>query len=499
LSDAELTDDYRRQDNFRAAFAAAPAPVVTYALIVVNVLIFVAMLVASSSLIQPSNQQMIRWGADFGPLTLNGQWWRMITSCFLHFGFIHIGMNMFILFQVGVLTEKLFGSVRFLVLYILAGIGGSLLSLYSHPSSVSAGASGAVFGVYGGLLAFLLVQRGFVPTKLALGIAKSAGIFIAYNIVYGLSSPGTDIQAHLGGLVSGFLLGCVLARPLSPSGQRIYPVRTVLVILCVTAVGYAAFMHLPRPDEGNSQWLRHMLGDERISLGNNNYVIYTAGTKKSDAQNLADALVKDGFFSKPNEVVLLSKGADGVVISIPTGFSDGGAQASAGLPPWDDPRFLAWAQVTGVLVAPSVGGPPVKIAILSRQGAIKKVVAIDTRQLVVGTADSIWYSGSATPEDAEALGKALQKMKVFGNSGMRVFLSKGSDGTRLSFTVKDGAWDNPKLTTTFITIGAGVANSIGGLPLTVSLMNRDMERKKDMVIVKKLDSTAGYKVLPAGV
>ena len=113
MSEVPLIDEQgQREFAFQEAFRAAPAPVVTYALIAVNALVFLAMLFTSSSFPSLTNPQMLRWGADFGPLTLNGQWWRMLTSCFLHFSFIHIGMNMFILYQVGVLTEKLFGNCR---------------------------------------------------------------------------------------------------------------------------------------------------------------------------------------------------------------------------------------------------------------------------------------------------------------------------------------------------------------------------------------------------
>src|SRR5579859_2122734 len=107
----ETPDEILRAQRFQAGMAAAPTPVVTYALIAVNALIFLAMIFTAPSFLSLTNQQMLKWGADFGPLTLNGEWWRLITSCFLHFNFIHIGMNMFILFQVGVFTEKLFGNV----------------------------------------------------------------------------------------------------------------------------------------------------------------------------------------------------------------------------------------------------------------------------------------------------------------------------------------------------------------------------------------------------
>jgi rhomboid protease GluP len=245
MSDDVLTEgEAWRAQTFFAAMAAAPTPIVTYALIAVNLLIFLVMMFSQASLLMPTPQEAIHWGADFGPLTFNGQWWRIVTCCFVHFGFIHVAMNMFILYQVGIFTEKLFGNVRFLVLYLLAGVGGSLASLSVHPLSASAGASGAVFGVYGALLGFLLVQRGVVPSASAASIAKSAGIFLAINVFYGLKSAGTDMTAHGGGLLTGFVAGCLLARPLFTSGQRLYPKRTLAVALGGIVLACLAFSAL---------------------------------------------------------------------------------------------------------------------------------------------------------------------------------------------------------------------------------------------------------------
>jgi len=369
-----IDEQGQREFAFRAAFAAAPTPVVTYALIAVNVAVFLAMLFTSPSFPSLTNPEMLRWGADFGPLTLNGQWWRMLTSCFLHFNFIHIGMNMFILYQAGVLTEKLFGNVRFLVLYLLAGLGGSIVSLFSHPLSVSAGASGAVFGVYGGLLGFLLMQRGVVPTRISMGIAKSAGIFLVYNLVYGLSSAGTDIQAHGGGFASGLILGCVLAAPILPTGQKLYPMRTLLVAVVGLAVIYAAEQRLPHPDTSEGRWYLRLSGSERLKVGENSEIFYDGTAKKADAQALAEALTKEGFFTKTGETVLLHKGADGTVISIPTSVSDVGD--SDKLEPWKDPDVLASVQGLGERLAPSVGGPPIQMEILSAQGKVMKRLSI---------------------------------------------------------------------------------------------------------------------------
>ena len=363
----ETPDEILRAQRFQAGMAAAPTPVVTYALIAVNALIFLAMIFTAPSFLSLTNQQMLKWGADFGPLTLNGEWWRLITSCFLHFNFIHIGMNMFILFQVGVFTEKLFGNVRFLLLYMLAGVGGNLLSLYGHSSHavVSAGASGAVFGVYGGLLAFLLIQRGVVPSSMALGIAKSAGIFIVYNVIYGLSSPTTDLLAHAGGLVFGFLVGCVLSAPLSPAGQRLYPTRTLIVALCGTVLAYAAMAGLPHQDAGESGMYRKLMLGDRVKVANDDLVYYSGSATKADAENLGKALADVGFFVKPNGIALLSKGKAGTEISFMV--RDG---------VWDDPEIVPVFEQLGRKIASSVGGTPLTIRLVDNSMVNRKDIVV---------------------------------------------------------------------------------------------------------------------------
>ena len=196
-----------------APFRLGPAPV-SPILIALNVLVFVAMALTGVSLTDPTIPQLIHWGANFGPLDHHGQWWRLLTACFLHIGFIHIALNMYILYQVGPFTERLFGSVRYLVLYLAAGIGGNVLGILLHPMIVSAGASGAIFGVYGALLAFLLRRRSVIRPEAVQAIGRSALIFLGINLFYGLATPHTDLSAHIGGLFTGFLLGLPLARPL---------------------------------------------------------------------------------------------------------------------------------------------------------------------------------------------------------------------------------------------------------------------------------------------
>ena len=199
------------------AVYAPQKPIVTSVLIGLNLLVFVAMLASGFSPVNPTAEQVLGWGANFGPLTESGQWWRLVTACFLHFGIVHIGFNMYVLYQVGFFTERLFGAMRYLALYLVAGIGGNVIGLWLHPNVVAAGASGAIFGVYGGLLAYLLRYRGVVNRQAAQAVSRSVFVFLGYNFFFGLADRHTDLTAHIGGLITGFLVGIVLAP--APAGR----------------------------------------------------------------------------------------------------------------------------------------------------------------------------------------------------------------------------------------------------------------------------------------
>ena len=148
----------------------------TIVLIVLNVLVFLMMVLQGVSIFSPTADSVLRWGADYGPLTLHGQWWRMVVSTFLHFGLIHLLFNMFVLFSIGLFLESLAGRVPFVVLYLVCGLGGSAASLAWHPSIVSAGASGAIFGLYGALLGFLVRHRGSIPAESLRRCAKGRSL-----------------------------------------------------------------------------------------------------------------------------------------------------------------------------------------------------------------------------------------------------------------------------------------------------------------------------------
>jgi rhomboid protease GluP len=179
----------------------------------------------------------------FGPLVLGGEWWRLLTATFVHVGAVHLAMNMYVLWDAGRLMERVFGNAGFLVLYLAAGLCGSVASVAWHPMTVSAGASGSVFGVYGGLLGFLLRQRTSIPREVLQRLGRGGLVFVGLNVMIGLSVKGIDMAAHMGGLAGGFVGGLVLAHPLDPTGASKRWVRAS-ILAGVAAVAVAAAMWL---------------------------------------------------------------------------------------------------------------------------------------------------------------------------------------------------------------------------------------------------------------
>ncbi|GAB3426579.1 rhomboid family intramembrane serine protease [Massilia solisilvae] len=221
------TEEFRIAQSDRETFHDridhwTPRTPVIWALLAMNILVFVLMSLSSSGdgSAAAESMKLVRWGSNAGPLTLHGQPWRLVTSMFVHGGLLHILFNMFALWQVGRLVERMFGSARFLALYMIAGVCGSLASVLWNPHVNSVGASGAIFGIIGGLLAFMQRPDSGVPATIVRDLRGSLGGFLMFNIAAGLVYPHTDNAAHIGGLAGGYLAGLLLARSLYVPDQR---------------------------------------------------------------------------------------------------------------------------------------------------------------------------------------------------------------------------------------------------------------------------------------
>jgi membrane associated rhomboid family serine protease len=192
------------------------------------------------SWIRPTSGDLVKWGADWGPLSLSNQPWRLLTSNYVHIGIIHIALNMWCLFSLGKLSTRIFDRWTYLLVYTATGIGGSLASLWWHPEVVGAGASGAIFGLAGALLSALYLGKLAMPKQAVQSTMKSLLSFAAYNLFFGLSM-GVDNAAHIGGFASGLLLGAFLSSSLTQAPDVRHQWRTYALLLCLAGVGGGIF------------------------------------------------------------------------------------------------------------------------------------------------------------------------------------------------------------------------------------------------------------------
>lgn len=203
-NDGVILDDSNRM-TFRSILTPRKGNMATPILVYINVSIFLLMVLCGVNFLFPTGISILKWGADFGPLTLSGEWWRTFTCNFIHIGVIHLLMNMYALLYIGAYLEQLVGTDRLSVAYVLTGLCSASASLMIHPDSISAGASGAIFGLYGIFLSYLLFHR--IERHQRRSLLYSIGFFVVYNLLTGARTEGIDNAAHVGGLVSGLLLG----------------------------------------------------------------------------------------------------------------------------------------------------------------------------------------------------------------------------------------------------------------------------------------------------
>jgi membrane associated rhomboid family serine protease len=202
---------------FLAIFVPRKDFFITPVLIDVNSFVFMVMVFAGLGFVSFQADDLINWGANFKPLTTDDEWWRLITSTFLHGGIMHLVANMVGLIFVGIFLEPRIGSKKFAVIYLVTGILASITSIIWHEATVSVGASGAIFGLYGLFLALMLTKA--YPKEFNKVFLISTVVFIGFNLVIGITG-GIDNAAHLGGLVSGFVIGLLLSRQLKDESDQ---------------------------------------------------------------------------------------------------------------------------------------------------------------------------------------------------------------------------------------------------------------------------------------
>ncbi len=201
----------------------------TYALILLNVLVYLISAFFSHSLVDMNMETLVHMGALFGPYTVRqGEWWRVCSAMFLHGGMTHILMNMFSLYIVGRAAETYFDIKSYVSIYLFSGLIGGFASLSMHPQSVGVGASGAIFGLFGALAGFFLAHREKIHRH-AQAFMKDFTLVIGMNLAIGFFIPAVDVSAHVGGLLVGMLGGFLLSK--SPKFFLLYSSAMVFIMV----------------------------------------------------------------------------------------------------------------------------------------------------------------------------------------------------------------------------------------------------------------------------
>lgn len=234
----KVTDNINKTNEKRSRVAekifSYKKPIITYAIMIICVILFIMMYTFGNG--SEDTYTLINFGANYDVLTKSGEYYRLFTCMFLHIGIMHLICNMYSLYVIGKEVEGLFGKWKYLLIYLLSGICGSMLSLAFSYNIVSAGASGAIFGLLGALLYFGYYYRTYLGAVMRSSIIP----VILFNLVIGFLSSGIDNAAHIGGLVGGILIAMAVGIP-DKSSKREKINGIILSILYICFIGFLAF------------------------------------------------------------------------------------------------------------------------------------------------------------------------------------------------------------------------------------------------------------------
>lgn len=217
--------------------------IITPIIIDLNILVWFVMLFDGNHWLISEVESLIAWGGNLRPLTLDGGGWRLISCLFLHAGFFHLFFNMYALLYIGLLLEPVLGKVKYGTAYFLCGICASMTSLLHHEITTCVGASGAIFGMYGLFLA--LLSTNLIERKTRINLFISIGLFVAFNLLGGMNK-GIDNAAHLGGLLSGIIIGFAFFPSIkSPDSHKLKFILTGGLTVVITVSSYFIYSGLP--------------------------------------------------------------------------------------------------------------------------------------------------------------------------------------------------------------------------------------------------------------
>lgn len=234
----KVTDNINKNNAKRNKIAekifSYKQPIVTYIIMAICIILFILMELSGGS---TNSQILLKYGANLDILVKNGEYYRLFTCIFLHIGIMHLICNMYSLYVIGREVESLFGKVKYIIIFILSGIFGSIMSIAFTHNTISASASGAIFGLLGALLYFGINYR----TYLGEAIKRTIIPIIVVNLIIGFFAEGIDLAAHIGGLVGGVLVSMMVGIP-DKSKTRDIVNGTILTIIYLIFISYLAFL-----------------------------------------------------------------------------------------------------------------------------------------------------------------------------------------------------------------------------------------------------------------
>jgi len=227
---------------------ATPRTWVTPTLVALNIVVWLLNLATGMSPMSPRAIDLLVWGGNHLPLTIE-QPWRLVSATFLHGGIIHLAFNMWALWETGRLAERFYGNLPLALIYAVSSLAGSIASLYfSARTGVSVGASGAIFGVVGCLLAAIFTKARKLPPGLVASLRSSMLMFVGYSLFMGFVAGFIDNAAHIGGLVAGFAMGALLAGKFDVEQSRTQGlVRLAAAVVLAAFALHSAWRLLPVP------------------------------------------------------------------------------------------------------------------------------------------------------------------------------------------------------------------------------------------------------------
>jgi membrane associated rhomboid family serine protease len=282
------------EDHFEFLHAVwTRRPTFTYLLFGLNIAVFLLMALAGGS---GNELTLMAFGVKSNPEIAHGQWWRFVTPIFIHIGLLHIFFNSYALWVVGPQVEKLYGGARFVLLYVLTGVAGVYGSYAYHPNTISAGASGAIFGLFGVLLVFGLRYRSSIPPFFARAVGTGVLPVIVINLIIGFTIPAIDNSAHIGGLLAGAALAAVV--PFQKPGEETHAgFRAIqIALLAMIAVCfYEVGIHYEGPRLSARNLVRGVMQigtgsstEEFIDAVNSGQKTFEASMRQIEAGKVAD-------------------------------------------------------------------------------------------------------------------------------------------------------------------------------------------------------------------